>query len=148
MEGTLAGTGVTSYAPILNGVTAENIVYHGQAAITSAMGMDGGHLGDGVHDLNRSEQAQIYALQRYNESLKAGTAPPPAWEDIKRRRITQEVNELAALRTEDTGRKLGSPEYEQALRQETARLAEGAIKQRPKGHWCNTKRRLKGKSVP
>jgi hypothetical protein len=60
----------TAYQPILNGVTAEDIVYYGHAALTQDERLYGGHLGDGAFDPERTRRAKEYSLERYNEELK------------------------------------------------------------------------------
>lgn len=78
IEGTVAGqknpdgSDVSAYMPILNGVTTDDIVYHGHAALVDNGHLYGGHLGDGNHSLDRVRLAQTLSLNRYNESL-----PPP-----------------------------------------------------------------------
>ncbi len=76
VEGTVAGQeGAQDYVykRIINGVTVEDIVYRGHAALTEDGGAYGGHGGDGKYDTKNILIAWQSTYQRYQESL----APPP-----------------------------------------------------------------------
>jgi hypothetical protein len=74
VEATRAGQATSAYDPIVNGVTARNIVFHGMPALTAGYLMYGGHTGDGDGSPARALQAQKAGLERYNDQQAAERA--------------------------------------------------------------------------